>query len=681
MSVPYARNMATGTDDGLTLGAEFPRPAADDWLALVEKALKGRGPDSLRSVTPDGITIEPLYTHEQHGHAGDHAGLPGLGSHTRGATAAAAVAQGWDIRAAVEHPDPTEANRAALAELERGVTSLHLRLGSGGVLADTLDRLDQTLAGVHLDLAPIILDDGADFASSAALLMALWDRRGVPSSAALGSFGADPIGALARSGRLIESLDGAMVRLADLARVSADRYPQVSTAVADGTVWADAGATPAAELAATIATAVTYLRAMTSAGLDIDAACAELTLRVSVDADQFGSIARVRAVRRLWARIAEASGATGGSIRVQATTTNRMLTRHDPWVNMLRTTVACFAGATGGADGITLAPFDAAIGFSDDFARRIARNTQVLLHEESNLHRVIDPAGGSWFVEQLTDELAELAWARFQDIERAGGLTTTLVEGSLQNDLAASRAARTLELAHRRAPLTGVSEFPNLAEEPVERSQWAELGGPDSASPIEVPDPCTGDGSATTALMAAASENPTRAPSPTPVGTRQTATPVGSHRDAEPFETLRDRSDHHLAATGSRPRVFLATLGSVARHTSRATFARNFFEVGGIEPDSVGDQGLADADAAAAAFIASGTSIACLCSDDPLYEELAEPVARALKAAGALAVWLAGRAGDHTDAWAAAGIDGYVGVGTDIVTTLTEALDTLGVAQ
>ncbi|MCP5027777.1 MAG: methylmalonyl-CoA mutase [Actinomycetia bacterium] len=673
--------MASGIDDGLTLGAEFPRPHADEWRALVEKALKGRGPDSLHSVTPDGITVEPLYTNEKHGLDGDRAGLPGLGSHTRGATAAAAVVEGWDIRAVVDHPDPAEANRAALAQLERGGTSLHLRLGGGGVLADTVDRLDSTLAGVHLDRAPIILDDGADFAPAAALLMALWDRRGVPGRAALGSFGADPIGSLARSGQLTESLDGALGRLADLARVSADRYPQVTTAVADGTTWADAAATPATELAATIATAVTYLRAMVGAGLDIDAACAELTLRVSVDADQFGSIARIRAARRLWARVAEVSGAANASIRVQATTSRRMLTRHDPWVNMLRATVACFAGAAGGADGITVAPFDAAIGFSDDFARRIARNTQIVLQEESNLHRVIDPAGGSWFVEQLTDELAELAWSRFQDLERAGGIAATLINGSLQDELATSGEARMVELAHRRAPLTGVSEFPNLAEDPVERSQWAELTGPDAASPVAVTISCTGDGRATAALAAAAAEHPTQAPSPAPAGDRTVVTPLGSRRDAESFENLRDRSDHHLAATGSRPRVFLATLGSVARHSARATFARNFFEVGGIEPDSVGDEGLADAEATAAAFTASGAWVACLCSDDPLYGELAAPVARALKAAGARVVWLAGRAGDHADAWAEAGIDGYLGIGTDILSTLTGALDALEVAR
>ncbi|MCP4085060.1 MAG: methylmalonyl-CoA mutase [Actinomycetia bacterium] len=670
--------MATGTDDGLTLGAEFPRPAHDDWLALVEETLRGRRADNLRSVTPDGIMVEPLYTNESHGFEGDRAGFPGLGSHTRGATA---VATGWDIRAVVDHPDPAQANRMALTELERGVTSLHLRLGSGGTLADSLDRVDRTLAGVHLDLAPIILDDGADFAPSAALLMALWERRGVPAGAAAGSFGADPIGTLARSGHLTESLDGSLTRLADLARVSADRYPQVTTAVADGTVWAEAGATPATELAATIATGVAYLRAMVAAGLDVDAACAELTLQISVDADQFGSIARLRAARRLWARVAEAAGASSGSIPVQASATRRMLSRHDPWVNILRSTVACFAGAAAGADGITVFPFDAAIGFSDDFARRIARNTQIVLHEESNLHRVIDPAGGSWFVEQLTDELAELAWSGFQDIERAGGVAATLVDGALLDEITASGEARRVELAHRRAPLTGVSEFPHLAEEPVERSQWAELDGHDAAPPVTVTDPCTGDGSATAVLVGAATANPTRAPSPAPVGDRATITPLPAHRDAEPFEALRDRSDSHQAATGSLPRVFLATLGSVARHSARATFARNFFEVGGIEPHSVGDEGLTDADAVVAAFTASGASLACLCSDDPLYDELAEPVAGALKSAGARRVWLAGRAGDHAEAWAAAGIDGYIGMGSDIVSTLTEALDTLEVEK
>lgn len=390
----------------------------------------------------------------------------------------------------------------------------------------------------------------------------------------------------------------------------------------------EAGGSAAQELGSSLATGVAYLRALTEAGLGVEEACAQLEFRYAATADQFLTIAKMRAARRLWARVAEVCGAArSGAQRQHAVTSPVMMTRRDPWVNMLRTTLACLGAGVGGAETVTVLPFDHALGLPDAFARRIARNTSTILVEESHLARVIDPAGGSWYVERLTDELAESAWAFFQEIERAGGQAAALESGLVSERLAATWAARKKNLARRKEPITGVSEFPQLAERAVERE----------AAPS------------------------TEARGGLPVVRRD-----------EAFEELRSRSDAHLAATGRRPRVFIAALGPAAAHTARASFAANLFQAGGIEP--VHEPVQVDASSVAAAFAAAGTDVACLCSSDALYAEQAGEVAAALVSAGARRVYLAGRPGDYT------GVDEYVFAGCDVVAVLSSVLDRMGVA-
>lgn len=360
----------------------------------------------------------------------------------------------------------------------------------------------------------------------------------------------------------------------------------------------------------------------------MDAALGQLEFRYAADADQFLTIAKFRAARRLWARVAQASGAAtdGSAQRQHAVTSAVMMTSRDPWVNMLRTTVACLAAGVGGADAVSVQPFDSALGLPDAFARRAARNTQSILLEESHLARVIDPAGGSWYVEQLTDELAHAAWAWFQEIERAGGQRAALATGLVGERIAATWAERSKALAKRREPITGVSEFPNLAEQPLVRE-------PAPAAP--------GGG-------------------------------LPRVRRAEAYEALRDRSDAQLAAHGARPLLFLASIGTASAHTARTTFAANLFQAGGIATTAVE---ATDPAAFAEAFTASGARVACLCSSDQMYGEHAEAVATALKAAGARRVLLAGRPGEQREALLAAGVDEFVFAGGDAVAALTGLMD------
>ncbi|MFD7133474.1 methylmalonyl-CoA mutase family protein [Streptomyces sp. NPDC059894] len=597
-------------DDGLALAAEFPDATHEQWQQLVTGVLRRSGrdvtgdaaEDALAGVLEDGLRVRPLYTARD---GAPDPGLPGFAPFVRGGRAEGNTVGGWDVRQRHTAVD----GGAVLTDLENGVTSLWLVLGEGGIPVPALGRV---LDGVHLDLAPVVLDAGAETGPAARELLRLYEERGVGADAVRGSLGADPLGHEARTGRPY-----GFPAVAALARECAERYPRLRTLTVDALPYHEAGGSAAQELGCSLATGVAYLRELTEAGLSVEQACGQLEFRYAAGADQFLTIAKLRAARRLWARVAEVCGARSAGAQLQhAVTSPVMMTRRDPWVNMLRTTIATLAAGAGGADAVTVLPFDHALGLPDAFARRIARNTSTILIEESHLSRVIDPAGGSWYVERLTDELAEAGWEFFRTLERAGGQAAALRSGLVRERLAETWAVRAAKLAKRREPVTGVSEFPHLAEKPVVREP--------------APEPPSGG--------------------------------LPRVRRDEAYEALRARSDAHLAATGARPRVYLAALGPASAHTARLAFAANLFQAGGIEPVTDGP------------FERSGAVEVCLCSSDALYEERAEAAVRELRAAGAAHVFLAGRPGPYE------GVDTYVFAGCDAVTVLAATLDRMGVS-
>ena len=618
------------TSETLTLGGEYPPADHDEWVALAEKALRGRSIATLRTTTLDDIVIEPLYT------AADVAdrpapGLPGAEPFVRGATASGAVVDGWDIRQHFAERDPAAQNDAVLAALTGGITSVWLRV-------DDADDLPRMLEGVLLDLAPVALDAGHATFAAAKRLVELWQTSGASAADIGGSFRADPIGLLARTGVLATTIETQFDQLVELVELSRP-FPTVRALAVDAATYGDAGASDADEVACSLAAAVAMLRALSERGVAVDEACAELEFTYTAGVDQFATVAKLRAARRLWARVAEVCGAdVDGRRQVQhAVSAGSMLTRRDPWVNLLRVTIATFAAGVAGADAVTAAPFDAAIGVPDALGQRMARNTQALLLEESNLARVMDPAGGSWYVESLTDELARAAWARFQAIEAAGGIIDQLRSGALAAELEADWQHRLDRLSTRASALTGVSEFPDLAEATVGRQ----------AVPVR--------------------------PVPSTVGESITVLP--RRRLAAPFEALRDAAD----GAASAPEVFCASLGPLAVHTARTSWATNFFAAGGIR--AVGHDGFADGAEAAAAFAASGSELAVICSSDEVYAEQAVAAASALKHAGARRVYLAGNPGDARPQLEAAGVDEFIHVGVDVLDALQRAHATLGLGE
>ena len=601
-------------ENGLSLAAEFPDATHEQWQRLVEGVLRKSGKEvsgtaaeeALSTTLEDGLRTRPLYTaNDTENDTVPDPGFPGFAPYVRGGRAEGNLTAGWDVRQRHTAAD----GGAVLTDLENGTTSLWLVTGDGGIPVTSLGAV---LEGVYLDLAPVVLDPGAEAEAAARELWRVHEERGVAAKEARGNLGADPLGYEARTGEAV-----GFAQAGALALRCAERYPGLRALTVDVLPYHEAGGSAAQELGASLATGVAYLRALTEAGLPVDQALAQLEFRYAATADQFLTIAKLRAARRLWARVAEVSGAKGAGAQLQHVVTSPvMMSRRDPWVNMLRTTVATLAAGVGGADSVTVLPFDHALGLPDAFARRIARNTSTILVEESHLAQVIDPAGGSWYVERLTDELAHAAWEFFRGIEQDGGQAAVLRSGRLGEDLAETWQTRSAKLARRREPVTGVSEFPDLAEKPVTREP--------------APEPLTGG--------------------------------LPRVRRDEAFEALRARSDAHLAATGGRPRIFLATLGTAAAYTARATFASNLFQAGGIEPVTDGR------------FEDSGATEAVLCSSDALYEEQAEQTAGSLKSAGAAHVFLAGRPAGYPT------VDSYVFAGCDAVAVLSATLDRMGVS-
>jgi methylmalonyl-CoA mutase len=602
----------------LPLAAEFPAATREAWRAAAEKALKGRDFDrALVGRTYDGIRIDPLYP------KGETEGL-----------AAGRGAAPWRIVARLDHPDAKRANELALADLSGGADALTIvSAGSAsargfGLVATTPEILDRALRDVMLDLLALRLDPGPDAQATIEALLALARGRGHDLAALDLDLGIDPLGEAARRGGLDPWEADVAARLTSLAeRGFAGRLLR-----SDGRPYHEAGATEAQELAAVLATGVAYLRALETGGHDLAKARGALSFLLVADADEFLTVAKMRAFRLLWARVEEACGLPSLPARLAAETAWRMTTRRDPWVNLLRGTLACFSAGIGGADAVSVLPFTAALGLPDAFARRLARNTQLVLLEESNLARVADPVAGSGTFEALTRQLAEKAWDLFQEIEREGGMAASLTSGALGRRIAETRTKRDAAVATRRDPITGTSEFPHLRELPV------------------------------AVLMEPATDA---------VPARATAfEPLPSQRAAESYERLRDRSDARLEETGKRPAVFLANLGNPAAFTARSTFARNAFEAVGIE--AVGNDGYASCEAMAEAFAASEAAIACLCSSDEVYAEQAVPAARALRAAGAKHIFLAGRPGDQEAELHAAGVSEFIGVGADLPKLLGE---------
>lgn len=583
--------------------AKSTRKAVEDLPADPERLLD--------SPTYDGIAIRPLYT------ALDELpepSLPGQWPFVRGGDPRRDVNSGWKVAELFDAAaDAALVNEAILDALGQGTSAIVL----AGPRPEAIGRV---LQDVYLDLAPIQIEAGAQLAAVTEALFEALDAYDGNAEAVAIDLGADPLGD-AFADRVGVSADETVA----LARRAAARTEQVRAITVDGTLAHELGASDSQELAVAVAAGVAYLRLLQNSGLSISEALQQISFRFAATDDQFLSIAKFRAARVLWARVAEVAGVPdGGGTVMHAVTSEPMMAQRDPWVNMLRTTLAAFGAGVGGADSVRVRRFDDAIpgglgSVSPAFSARIARNTQLLLIEESHVGRVLDPGGGSWFIEDLTETLAQQAWSLFTEIEGAGGYEAAA--GLIRERVAATRTARADDIAHRRTSVTGVNEFPNLSEEPLP------------------PHPASG------------------------------------YRYAADFEALRDRSDVFLASSGARPLALLLPLGPLAEHNVRTTFAANLLASGGIE---VVNPGTRDASTVAAAVTEAGARIAVICGTDARYAAEVAAVVDAARAAGITDVYLAGPEKAVAEVAEASRPDGYLTMKINAVEALSAMLTKLG---
>ena len=540
----------------LKLGNEFGAPSEGDWLQAVESALRGKSVDSLSSADLAGFERQPLYTETNSQTANDAAGLPGFAPFTRGAHTLNNKFLPWHIAQRVIIGRKGADNEAVLTDLAGGVSALVLDFSDRGLDSKGLDAL---LTDVMLDIAPLSLASAS--ADTARLVLDLLDKRGVGDVPIFLNLSAD--------------------EAAKLTDVAADR-PSAYLMTANGAAFHAQGAGVPQELGLMLAELTEGLRRFEAAGMDAAMALSKITMTIAADVDFFATLAKIRAARVLFANIAEAVDAPDTPPQIHAETSLRAFSDVDPWVNILRATSAAMGAGIAGVDMLTVAPCTASSATDNALTRRIARNTQVILQEESHIGHVADAAGGSWYVESLTQQLVESAWAEFQEVEAAGGLSAT--GEAISAALAKARAAFDAAVDKRAMPLVGVSEFPNLDEAP----------------------------------LATGGDN--------------------GYRLSAAYEELRN------AAQKAKPKVFLANIGEMASFTPRANFAANIYAAGGLH--AVSGDGGTDAQAIADAFKKSNAKIAVICASDDDYENHAAEVTAALKQAGATHIALAGKPRD-----------------------------------
>ncbi len=605
--------------------APFPTYTQDDWRKAALAALKGGALEKLQSRTSDGVVFGPIHGPQQ------------------GPRPLWRAPGDWKVLTRVDHVEAAEANAGALEDLAGGADGLQVVFaGAAGAYGYGLPGCDsatlhRVFEGVRFEGGlRLELDLGYAGAAEALAVAALLARLGAEPEGVDVAFGLDPIGARLRSGKATEPWTVQVQALGEAAAKLKAQGFRGPFAVADARPVHAAGGTSAQELGFALAAAVAYWRALGGAGFAPEAARSAISFRLAADADQLVTLSKFRALRLVWAGVERAAGLEPEPARIHAESAWRMMSAHDPYVNVMRVALAAFSAGLGGADSVALLPFSRALGLPDSFARRLARNAQLVELREAHLGFVEDPAAGAGVFEELTRGLAEKAWGEFQALERAGGAAEALLSGEFQNAVRAAAAAASRDVARLKSPITGVSAHPQLDETRIEVRPYA---SPATAFPGE-----------------------------------SFAPPLEPERAAAPFERLRDAAE----ALPERPKIFLAAIGPPAAHSRRVSFARDLFEAGGVAAEA--DPGAADAAVSAERFRASGARLACLCGSDEDYAAKAADFAAAMKAAGAAHVILAGRPGEHEALWRGAGVDDFVFAGQDALTFLTSLLKRAGAA-
>ena len=683
---------------------EFVPSDYEAWKEAAVAALKGTPFEkAMYTSTYEGITLDPLYT------ASDTQDLRAArtfpGSYPlRGASAAGNLRRPWEIAQFCDETLPGDAHEGIVHELDRGASTVAFVLDGrtregldadadgtedGGVSVSSLDDLDSLLGDLPAR-HPLYIHAGASALPLLALLDALAAKRKISLGTVAGCVGADPLGALLERGNLPAGLDALFGEMAQTFAWARNRETPLRTVLIRGSVFHNGGASAVQEVACAMTSAIETLRALRERGVDVAEFSRRLRFEFSLSSNFFMEIAKLRAARCVWAQIASSFGGDAEAQKAQIFGRTSLFTKtvYDPYVNMLRNTTEAFSGVVGGVDGLTVGCFDEALRPGSEFSRRVARNAQVLLQKEFNLLQPEDPAGGSWYVEKLTDELARKAWEELQRIEAAGGFLKSVREGVIQRDIQSVLQQRFKRLAQRADRAVGTNMYPNPAEplpefaEPDRRAQRAERAealrrfraGRDGGAVERALEGAAASGTISSAADAA-SAGATLGELRTALGRKGdgalSVEPILPHRWTEQYEAMRRRTEAFEAEKGDNFKVFLANMGPIPQHKARADFIASFMEVAAFE--ILRNDGFAEVGECAAAAAASGADIAVICSTDASYPELVPPLARAIKErCPGMGVYLAGApADDCKDSYVEAGVDGFISIRSNCLETLT----------
>ncbi|MEM8531372.1 MAG: methylmalonyl-CoA mutase family protein [Chloroflexota bacterium] len=699
--------------------AEFSASSYEEWREVAEKSLKGAPFEKkLITRTYEDIALQPLYWPQDIEGIAHLDSLPGTSPYVRGATPAGAQAHPRDIAQTVRYGDPTEWNKALQHDLAHGQTAIELtpdtatrtgrdpdqtaapEVGIDGLSFTSVADLEQALDGINTTQTPLVIDAGATSLPITALLIALASQRGQTTADLRGGVTADPLGMLASTGTLPLTLEEAYNDMAQVTTWASTQAPQLFTIGVNSHVYHESGGSAVQELAFVLATAVAYLRAMQQRNLTVDVVAPRMRFGFSMSGHVFMEVAKLRAARLLWTKVVEAfdGDTTAQTMTTHVKTALRNKTVYDPYVNMLRTTMEAFAGSISGCTSLQVGCFDEVIRPPDEFARRMARNTQLVLRDESHLDQVIDPAGGSWYIEALTDTVARKAWALFQEVERQGGMAKALEAGFPQQQIAEVVTRRDANLATRKDVLVGTNMYANISEKPLEahpldadaiyqrrrdaivdyrannraevNTKLAQLGNTTDVKRCEAAIEAALSGATIGELSQALSPKTDTLPS---------ISPLHPYRIARSFEQIRDAVEAYTTNTGARPRAFLANMGPVAQHKARADFTTGFLQVAGI--DVVTNLGFASVDEAAQAAIESDAPIVVLCSSDDTYPEIVPALVPQIKSARPdTVVLLAGYPVEQIESYQSAGVDEFIHLRANARQVLARLLELIGVA-
>lgn len=623
--------------------SEFPAHSYEEWRALVDQILAG-APFEKKLVTklPEGIDLKPLYTRQD----AKGCGVPGEYPYLRGTAPSGQLGKQWRMFQEIPYADPSEVNNLLLADLKKGLNGFRLVLdkaarsgrwiredvGVGGTSIASSTDLAKLFHDVDLSLIPLIVDGGLTTLPASRLFLE------TPQNSEI--IFVNDIFALSQE---LGSLPTSFEKYFDEVSKELKSSPHALLGI-DTRVYAEAGGSAVHELAFGIASVIQHLREFTERGVALPDITRHLTLNLSVGSRILPEIAKLRAARMLYAQVLKVCGgdAEAQKVKIFAASQRWNKTKHDVYVNMLRTTAEVFAAIIGGADGMSSSPFDVALGVPDDFSRRIARNTQLVLTEEGHLQCVIDPGGGSWTLESLTQEIAEKAWSLLQKVEELGGIADAMKDGFVRDEIARVSDLRKKDVSSRREVIVGTNMYADVRERPYT--------------------PVPHD---TESLRERLQEENKLEQEVSFLFNGETDVPqLPIHRASGPYEDLRERASQYLSRHGVMPKVFLMTMGPLSQHKARADFAREFFEPGGYEV--VVERGFSSTEEAVREAISSDARIVVICSSDDTYPVLVPEITSLLqKNSHPPVVVVAGYPQEHVQSFKEQGVDEFIHLRSD----------------